>query len=153
MIELQTPESLAEEHHELFHELRELASEEGETGKAVKELLSVLEPHFEGEEETAMPLLGLLRPLSEGKAVSHPMEVMSLHARFSSDYPRMLKEHVRVKELIGRVRGAAAKGGKRHAEAVMDELELHAKIEEEVLYPAALLVGALAKASVKATAP
>ena len=152
MNSLQVPESLTEEHHELFHELKELASEKSETGKAVSDLLAVLEPHFEKEEETAMPLLGALKALSEGKAMPNPSEAMSLYAKFSSDYPKMLKEHSQVKELIERVRAMAGRG-KTRAAIVMDELELHAKVEEEVLYPAALLVGAFAKAPVKASAP
>ena len=95
-----------------------------------------------------MPLLGALRPLSDGKAIRNPSEAMSLHKRFSSDYPRMLKEHAQVKKLIERARTAAAKG-KGSVVAVMDELEHHAKVEEEVLYPAAMLVGAFARGKAK----
>lgn len=153
MSSLRVPESLTEEHHELFHELKELASEKNETGKAVRELLAILEPHFEKEEESAMPLLGALRPLSEGKALPDPSVAMTLHARFVSEYPEMLEEHSRVKELIEHVRSTAAKDGKPRAAIVMDELALHAKVEEEVLYPAALLVGAFAKAGVKVSTP
>ena len=151
MPSLQVPESLTEEHHELFHELRELASEKNETGEAVRDLLAVLEPHFEKEEESAMPLLGALGLLSEGRALPNPAEAMSLHAKFSSDHLHMLKEHSQIKELVERARATALKDGKAHVAAVMDELEHHAKIEEEVLYPAALLVGAFAKAGVKAS--
>ena len=150
---MQAPSSLAEEHRELFRGLGELASEGGETGKAVKELLAVLEPHFEKEEGAVMPLLGALRPLSEGKAIRDYSEVMSLHERFSSDYPRMLKEHAQVKKLIELVRTAAAKEGKGGVVTVMDELEHHAKVEEEVLYPAAMLVGAFARGKAKAKVP
>lgn len=152
MSNLQVPEPLTEEHHELFHELRELASEDGETGRAVRNLLAVLEPHFEKEEKSAMLLLGALKPLSEGRVIPNLAATMSLHARFSSDLPTMLKEHSRVKELIERVRATAAKNSKTQAHAVMDGLELHAKVEEEILYPAALLVGAFAKAGLKANA-
>ena len=152
MSNLQAPSSLAEEHRELFSELGELASEGGETGKAIKELLAVLELHFEKEEGAVMPLLGALRPLSEGKAIRNHSEVMSFHERFSSDYPRMLKEHAQVKKLIERVR-AAAKEGKGGVVTVMDELEHHAKVEEEVLYPAAMLVGAFARGKAKAKVP
>ncbi len=147
---LQAPSSLAEEHRGLFRELVELESEGGKTGKAVNELLAVLEPHFEKEEEAVMPLLGALRPLSEGKAIRDYSEAISLHERFSSDYPMMLKEHAQVKKLIERVRTAARKEGKGGVVAAMDELEHHAKVEEEVLYPAAMLVGAFASGKAKA---
>ncbi|MDG6945799.1 MAG: hemerythrin domain-containing protein [Nitrososphaerota archaeon] len=150
MSDLQAPSSLEEEHRELFRELVELESEGGETGKAVKELLAVLEPHFEKEESVVMPLLGALRPLSDGKPIRNPSEAMSLYKRLSSDYPKMLKEHAQVKKLIESVRMAAAKVEKGRALTVMDGLEHHAKVEEEVLYPAAMLVGAFAKGKAKA---
>lgn len=152
MTTLKTPESLTKEYRELFHKLGKLAAEKGETGKEVRELLVVLEPHFEKEEETAMPLLGALRPLSEGKAMGDPSEVTSLHRKFSSEYPGMLEEHKQVKRLINSVREAARKNQDQFALAMMDELEHHAAVEEEVLYPAAMLVAPMAGASAKVRA-
>lgn len=152
MTVLKTPESLTEEHRELFHKLGKLAAEKGETAREVKELLTVLEPHFEKEEETAMPLLGALRPLSEGKVVRDPSEVSSLHRKFTSEYPEMLEEHNQVKRLIDNVRNAAKKAQDENALTMMDELEHHAAVEEEVLYPAAMLVGAMAGVGAKVRA-
>lgn len=143
MTSLKTPESLAEEHRELFGELRRLAAGDDRTGKEVRRLLDVLEPHFEREEEAALPLLGALRPLSEGKALADPSEAVSLRERFASEYPRMLEEHRQVKALIDDVRGAAEKAKQERALALMNELEHHAIVEEEVLYPAALLLGSV----------
>ena len=152
MTALKTPESLTEEHRELFHKLGKLAGEKGETAREVKELLTVLEPHFEREEEAAMPLLGALRPLSEGKVVRDPSEVSSLHRKFTSEYPEMLEEHNQVKRLIDDVRNAAKKAQDVNALTMMDELEHHAAVEEEVLYPAAMLVGAMASVGAKVRA-
>lgn len=147
---MEVPESLVEEHRELFHELRGLASAKSDTGKKIGELLTVLEPHFEKEEVTAMPLLGLLGPISDGKEVGDLSELTSLQRKLASDYPSMLREHAQVRAVIGDVRAAATKGGDEDAKKAMDELELHAKIEEEVLYPAALLVGFFARATATA---
>ncbi|MDG6898841.1 MAG: hemerythrin domain-containing protein [Nitrososphaerota archaeon] len=143
MTKLEAPESLKHEHRELFGELRKLAAEKGEVGSAVKDLLAVLEPHFEAEEGTAMPLLGALRPLSEGNAIPEPLEVSSLQARFASEHPRMLDEHRQVKMLAGVVRSAATRAKDRRTLALMDELEHHAAVEEEVFYPAALLISTI----------
>lgn len=139
------PESLAEEHRALFRELKELASRKDATGNAVARLLEVLEPHFEEEELTAMPLLGTLRPLAEGKTTVDRAEIASLYAKFSSSYPRMLKEHGQVRELLRAVRRTADGTGENRVSRAMDELEHHARVEEEVLYPAALLAGASAR--------
>lgn len=149
---MKAPESLAEEHRELFRNLRRLAARGGRTGREVRKLLDLLDPHFEREEQAAMPLLGALKPLSEGVALEGPSEVMSLHERLASEYPQMLEEHRQVKGLIDGVRKTAGKGRQRLALALMDELEHHACVEEEVLYPAALLVGELAEARAKVRA-
>ncbi len=140
------PKSLTEEHRELFHELRELAEEKGNVGSATRRLLTALGPHFEKEEESAMPLLGALRPLAEGKRVLNSAEVTSLHHRFASDYSTMLKEHKEVKRLACKVRDAAREAGNQHALALMAELQHHATVEEEVLYPAAILTAEFAEA-------
>ncbi len=144
MTSLRIPESLTEEHLELFHELRELAEEKGNVGSATRRLLTTLGPHFEKEEESAMPLLGALRPLAEGKKVLNSPEVASLHERFASEYPTMLKEHQKVKRLACKVRDAAREAGNQQALALMAELEHHATVEEEVLYPAAMLAAEVA---------
>ncbi len=141
MTRIETPESLRREHHHLFRELRELAEEKGETGSRVKELLALLEPHFEKEEESAMPLLGALKPISERDGMPDRSLVASLHARFLSEYPVMLREHLQIKRLIGRVCSSAKNARDQRALATMAELEHHAAVEEEVLYPAALLAG------------
>ena len=65
----------------------------------------------------------------------------------------MLKEHARVKELVEGVRAASAGSRTRRVMSVMNELELHAKVEEEVLYPAALLAGVFVKGGMKVEAP
>jgi len=148
MTTLKVPESLVEEHTELFHELRKLAKKSGEMGKAAKNLLATLEPHFEKEDETAMPLLGVLGPLSRGRETDSS-EVIRLHEEFCSEYPRMLEEHARIKELVAEVKRAASKKGEPGAVSLMDALAHHAAVEDEVLYPAAMLVGLVVKASAK----
>jgi iron-sulfur cluster repair protein YtfE (RIC family) len=148
MTTLKVPESLVQEHTELFHELRKLAKKSGEMGKAVKNLLSALEPHFKKEEETAMPLLSVLDPLSKGLE-SDSSEVILLHKKFCSEYPKMLKDHERIKELVAEAKRVAFKERESSAVSLMDALAHHAAIEEEVLYPAAMLVGLFVKERVK----
>jgi hemerythrin len=147
MTTLKTPDSMTEEHHELFRKLRELAAGDDQVAGEVRELLKVLEPHFEKEEKLAMPLLGVLKPLSKGEAIKDRSKFTSLHERFLSEYPRMLEEHKRIKRLIEKVRTITKKTNEQRALEVMDELEHHAALEEEVLYPVAVLVLAIANAN------
>lgn len=140
MTVLKTPESLAEEHEEIFTDLRQLAKLNSETGSATRELLSVLEPHFQKEEMLAMPLLGALQSLSTLKD-KEVREILFLHEDFGKGYSGMLKDHKKIVALIDKTRKAAKKDGRPDAFAVLDGLKHHARVEEEVLYPAAMLVG------------
>lgn len=57
----------------------------------------------------------------------------------------MFKEHAQIGKLIEGVRKAAL--GEKHVDVVdmLDALAHHARVEEEVLYPAALIAGSLAE--------
>ncbi|MDG7007537.1 MAG: hemerythrin domain-containing protein [Nitrososphaerota archaeon] len=140
------PESIKEEHEELFAGLRSLAYARGPTGKAVKELLEVLEPHFEKEDEVAMPLLGAVAYISKRETGDGLDKVILLQERLASELDSMLLEHKAIGDLIVSAKAAAKKEKNADALALLQALEHHAKIEEEVLYPAAILAGVAAKA-------
>jgi len=50
-------------------------------------------PHFEREEELAMPILGLLRELGEEKTSAEYAKAPEMAKEFKEEYPKMLKEH------------------------------------------------------------
>ena len=143
---IEIPESIREEHEELFAGLRSLADARGPTGKAVKALLEVLEPHFEYEVDVAMPLLGAVAYLSKREMGGELDNVILLQEKLASELDSMLLEHKAIGNLIASARTAAKKDKNADALALLQALEHHAKIEEEVLYPAAILAGVAAKA-------
>jgi hypothetical protein len=63
-----------------------------------------------------------------------------------SEMPRMLEEHVRIRAAVAELRAAAESERAAAQVELADALALHARTEEEVLYPAALLVGDLLRA-------
>jgi hypothetical protein len=138
------PESVREEHEEIFSGLRRLANTGGGTGKAVRELLEVLEPHFEKEDAIAMPLLGAVARISNGQTIWLD-EVISLQGRLAEGLPSMLAEHRVIGGRIAKARETAGKEKNTEALSLLTGLEHHAKMEEEVLYPAAMLAGVAAR--------
>ena len=62
-MELKIPESLEVEHREEFHRIYRGIKEGGRVGEAAKAVAIILHPHFEKEEEYALPPLGLLSSL------------------------------------------------------------------------------------------
>jgi iron-sulfur cluster repair protein YtfE (RIC family) len=72
--------------------------------------------------------------------------MLRMTATLRSEMPRMLAEHQRIRAAVEALRLAAVSENVSAAAALADELARHAQTEEEVLYPAALLVGDLIRA-------
>lgn len=138
---LHTPESIANEHRELHETLARATEENGDLGLAARELERALAPHFKREEEIATPPLGLLPTLAKGRVTQDMKEVLPLTEALQRELPQMLREHDAIRQAATRFRSAAERSG--HAEYVRfaDQLAAHARQEEEILYPASVLVG------------
>jgi iron-sulfur cluster repair protein YtfE (RIC family) len=142
------PESIQREHEAIHSALVEATHAAGRVGVAAKALADVLHPHFVREEEIALPPLGLLVPLAAGETVSEATlaEAAEMTSALRAEMPRMLEEHVRIRAAVAELRAAARAEGAEAQEELAAELALHAQTEEEVLYPAAMLVGDLIRA-------
>lgn len=140
-MKLKIPESLTIEQEELQTDLAEAARVGGAVGEAAQAVAKVLRSHFVRETQFAMPPLGLLRPLAEGRWTPEMPDVLALTDLLKKEMPRMLEEHRSLVAAL-KVLGTMA-GNENRAEYawLAEKLILHARTEEEVLYPAALLVG------------
>jgi len=146
---MQTPQSLAMEHRELHEVLARATKEGGELGRAAVALEKALAPHFKREEEIATPPLGLLSTLSGQPATAEMRAVLPMTDALERELPQMLREHEGIRAAAARFRAAAAKASRDEYVSFSDGLAAHAREEEEILYPAAVLVGRY----VKQTAP
>lgn len=138
---LQTPASIRHEHEEIQRTLAEAAGEAGELGESARKLQAVLLPHFRREEEIATPPLALLRPLSEGRMDSQMRAVLPMTDALERELPRMLADHRRIGAARARLEEAARRAGRQEYVSFTQALAHHAQHEEDVLYPAAVLVG------------
>ena len=140
------PQSIQKEHEAIHAALVEATKAPGRTGAAAKELAAVLHPHFVREEEIALPPLGLLAPLSAGARPPGIKEALTMTDALKRELPRMLEEHKGIRAAVEKLRAAAREERQAKAEQLADDLALHAQTEEEVLYPAAVLVGDVIRA-------
>lgn len=140
-MDFKIPTALKTEHNELHRALARLTKLPGHVGEAAREVAALLHPHFVKEEEYALPPLGLLTPLAEGQVTPEMLQVTTLTDRLRTDLPHMLTEHRSVVGALRRLTAAAKKARKPEAAAFAATLRLHAETEEQVLYPAAILIG------------
>ena len=140
------PESMRIEHAEIHDELVRATESSGRVGDAARALAAILHPHFVREEEIALPPLGLLAPLARGEVSTEMRDVLVMTDALRAELPRMLQEHEAILAATVRL-GEIARA--EHDERVAElarKLELHARSEEELFYPAAVLVGDLVRA-------
>lgn len=135
------PVAVRSEHEALHRELAEATKAPGPVGEAARTLAGIMHPHFLREDEYAMPPLGLLVRLAQGTVSPDMVEALPLVARLKAEMPLMLEEHRAIKGALLQLEQVAAAEGNAQYVEFAHRLMLHAESEEEVLYPAAILVG------------
>lgn len=140
-MEFKIPSPLKVEHEELHNMLRNATKEPGEIGDAAKAVAKLMHPHFIKEEEYALPPLGLLRDLAQGKVSPDMKEVLGLTNRLKAELGQMLEEHKSIVAALEVLSIAAKKANKVEYVEFAKALTLHAQTEEEVSYPTAILIG------------
>jgi hypothetical protein len=146
---MKAPLSLRREHEELHADLARAGQVPGRIGEAARAVARIMHPHFLREDEYAMPPLNLLARLAKGKVTPDMAEVLPLVARLKEELPLMIEEH---RAIMGAVRELAMAAETENDETYIRfaaELIVHAQLEEEVLYPAAILVGEYVQSHLK----
>ena len=135
------PLPLKLEHEELHAQLVKATQAGGGVGDAAKAVAKVLHHHFVKEEEFALPPIGLLSLLARGKVDKQMLGVIAMTDRLKAELGEMLLEHKAVVAALKKLIAAAKKEKLPEHVRFAEKLMLHAQTEEEVLYPAAILIG------------
>jgi hypothetical protein len=145
MMEFNIPHSVQVEHEELHADLEKAVASSGETGAAARKVAEALHAHFESEEKYALPPLGLLPALAEGRISSEMARVVEMTDVLKAEMPNMLEGHKAIVAALQKLIKAASQEKKIEHIHFAEKLMLHARNEEEVLYPTAILIGEYVK--------
>ena len=85
-------------------------------------------------------------PLAAGETPAGLQEGLAMTDALRKELPRMLDEHRRIRAATEKLRTAAREEKASAHEAFAEALAAHARTEEEILYPAAILVGDVIRA-------
>ena len=83
----------------------------------------------------------MLPALAEGKVLPEMEAAVAMAYRLKADLGHMLLEHKEIVDALRALKEAANSENNAAAAQFAEKLMLHAQTEEEVLYPAAILVG------------
>ncbi len=135
------PSSVETEHREINERLSKLLKAGGDTARAAQVVETLLRPHFVKEEQFALPPLRALSQLASDQVPGDAHELERLADQLARELPGMLAEHEKIHGALRRLQAAAKKEGKPEGVQFAQALSAHAAMEEQVLYPAAVLVG------------
>jgi hypothetical protein len=138
---VQLPRSLSSEHGGLARFLAAAAAEPGTLGDEVRRLARLLEAHARKEEMFAMPPLGLLARLARGDVHPGMAEVLPHTDWLKNNLGRLVAEHHMILAAAEPLLAAAGAAKRTDLADFAERLINHVRLEEEVLYPAAVLVG------------
>ena len=150
-MDAQAPESLREEHQELRHFLAKGAHESAELGAAARLVARLLEGHMEKEEKFALPALQALPALARGKFRPEMGDLLEQTNWLKTHLSEMISEHHAILAGLERLMAAARAADRFEYVEFAEKLINHARMEEEVLYPAVIVLGEYLKLKLEAT--
>ncbi|HEX6170187.1 MAG TPA: hemerythrin domain-containing protein [Chitinophagaceae bacterium] len=144
----EVPSSIKKEHENLLDQIHRITLFRDSAGLVAIKLNDLMQHHFKEEEDFALPPLGLLSLLASGKIPEQSNEIILLTDKLPSQLTHLGVEHQLIKAFMDELRQADTNGS--HPEIIEFEKELHkhANTEEEVFFPAAILIGEYLKLKV-----
>ena len=141
MMEMKIPPSLKHEHGEMRASLEISAKATGKSGEAAREVARILVPHFIKEEEYALPPLDALTVIAGGGLPENAGAIIAKADRLKLELAEMLREHQAVAKALDHLYETASGDRRQELARFARKLLLHAQMEEQIYYPASLLVG------------
>ena len=135
------PTVLTMEHQGMQEEMARATRAGGRTEEAAWQVTRVLYPHVFREEEFAIPPLLLLPQLARGEVTPDMESIIVKTDTLKVEMPRMLQEHKAIIGALQKLLQAATSEQHTGFARFAQKLILHAQMEEELLYPAAIMVG------------
>lgn len=140
-MQLKVPKAITHGHESLCAELDNVIAIGGRIGEKARLLNLVMAPHFKKEEEYALPPLGLLLALSEGGWEIDAQEAIKMADNLQLKLEEMTIEHQNILRIMNELKAISEEANHFAAKLFIKNLTMHIELEDEVLYPATILVG------------
>ena len=137
--------TLKSEHEALRATLKRAMREPGRVGELARKLAQIADGHFLREEKFVMPLLGLLKGLAQGEPEALERGAPALANGLRGQLMQLGAEHRQMAELLRELSLAADAQGVNDYVSFAEDMIIHHSLEEEVLYPAAIVAGEFVK--------
>jgi len=136
-----SPVSILLGHRTLEREFARTLELGGLAGLVAGNTAKALDVHFREEEALLFPLISYIAALPGGAAIPEPEEISILSGRLEAAMPGLLEDHRVIRETLDDLAGAVRGADPGRLAAFAEMFHVHATTEEEIHFPAALLVG------------
>jgi hypothetical protein len=150
---LEIPDVLRREHRELHLRLQSATVLTSPVGEAARNLTQILQPHLLREEQFVFPLLSLLPHLAVGRIGPDMAVAVPIAERLRAEMPRLREEHVAMFGALEAFAEAAREEKREDYRRLAYDLIEHSRMEEAIVYPAAMVVGDYVRLSLEKNAP
>lgn len=128
----------------IHDKLHKILSSSGDTSKMTKEVQTLLQPHFEKEEHLSVKVLGALQSYVNGTLTKEVKDkIIQLSKNFKKEYMIMLEEHKQIVAALENLKSLALQENRQDILTFIEELKAHALNEEQITYPATIIIGEL----------
>jgi uncharacterized membrane protein len=138
--ELKMPEALRLRHEAFEAEFAQATKDRGKVGEAARAIERLATAHF-AKAKDVFPPLGLLPLLAQGELTPEMEEAGDIADSLRANMPQIREEHRELVAGLRKIAEAAQLDGSPEYARFAERLIRHIQEEEEVLYPAVLLVG------------
>jgi len=146
---LATPQSLLREHQKLHDDFAKAAHLPGAAGAAAERVGRILQSHVRKEEAYALPPLGMIADALKPSPGPDAREAAILADELQSHLADMLAEHRMIVGALEEFIAVARQSDNIEFADLALALIAHIRLEEEVLYPATLMLGQYLKMKLK----
>lgn len=137
----EVPSSIKLTHKTLLEQLHNITLYEDKSTETAVKLEELMQHHFSEEEDFILPLLGLLPMLTKDEVPPHNKEIIALSEKVQSHLDHMSAEHQLITAYIKELKAVTSAENLQQILDFENEILKHAKSEEEVFFPASILVG------------
>jgi hypothetical protein len=128
-------------HEAVRSTLKRAMREPGKTGEAARKVASLADGHFLREEKFVLPLLAMLPGLARGEHGAAIAGGQRLAAQLRLQLEQLQLDHRQISAALHELAAAAEAEGKSEYVGFAEDFLMHARTEEDVLYPAAIVAG------------
>ena len=125
----------------MITELNAAAGVPGQTGAAAHRVLTLVIPHFKDEQRRVHPLLYVLPMIAAHQFDPGMADLVPLAERLRNDLDEIRRAHVTIDAALDDLYAAAWREHHQEYAFLAARIRRHNQLEEEINYPAALVVG------------